>query len=151
MGVSNKTPEFLKMNPIGKVWIFVPQQAFYNSPECNLSTALQVPVLETPDGPVFESNAIARYGEPNVAMFDVKSVVWTYFDLALNFVIFMKLLAWRLTTHFTDLHWLIMWVMFISIWDHLLFCFLTVLWFILFFVSGPHWTVDGLCCNRGRH
>ncbi|XP_054800072.1 elongation factor 1-gamma-like isoform X1 [Prosopis cineraria] len=38
MGVSNKTPEFLRMNPIGKV-----------------------PVLETPDGPVFESNAIARY------------------------------------------------------------------------------------------
>ncbi|PSS02911.1 Elongation factor 1-gamma like, partial [Actinidia chinensis var. chinensis] len=38
MGVSNKTPEFIKMNPIGKV-----------------------PVLETPDGPVFESNAIARH------------------------------------------------------------------------------------------
>ena len=38
MGVSNKTPEFIKMNPIGKV-----------------------PVLETPDGPVCESNAIARY------------------------------------------------------------------------------------------
>merc|ERR1712183_1063498 len=38
MGVSNKTPEFLKMNPIGKV-----------------------PVLETPRGPIFESNAIARY------------------------------------------------------------------------------------------
>ncbi|XP_047324660.1 elongation factor 1-gamma-like [Impatiens glandulifera] len=38
MGVSNKTPEFLKMNPIGKI-----------------------PVLETPDGSVFESNAIARY------------------------------------------------------------------------------------------
>ncbi|XP_045817584.1 elongation factor 1-gamma-like isoform X1 [Trifolium pratense] len=38
MGVSNKTPQFLKMNPIGKV-----------------------PVLETPHGPVFESNAIARY------------------------------------------------------------------------------------------
>lgn len=38
MGVSNKTPEFLEMNPIGKV-----------------------PVLQTPDGPVFESNAIARY------------------------------------------------------------------------------------------
>lgn len=37
-GVSNKTPEFLKLNPFGKV-----------------------PVLETPDGPVFESNAIARY------------------------------------------------------------------------------------------
>ncbi|KAI3805165.1 hypothetical protein L1987_27281 [Smallanthus sonchifolius] len=38
MGVANLTPEFLKMNPIGKV-----------------------PVLETPDGIVFESNAIARY------------------------------------------------------------------------------------------
>ncbi|TYG88776.1 hypothetical protein ES288_A12G047800v1 [Gossypium darwinii] len=38
MGVSNKTPEFIKMNPLGKV-----------------------PVLETPEGPVFESNAIARY------------------------------------------------------------------------------------------
>lgn len=38
MGVSNKSAEFLKMNPIGKV-----------------------PVLETPEGPVFESNAIARY------------------------------------------------------------------------------------------
>ncbi|THG01522.1 elongation factor 1-gamma-like [Camellia sinensis] len=38
MGVSNKTPKFIKMNPIGKV-----------------------PVLETPDGPIFKSNAIARY------------------------------------------------------------------------------------------
>ncbi|KAL5982893.1 hypothetical protein ACLOJK_016972 [Asimina triloba] len=38
MGVSNKTPEYLKLNPIGKV-----------------------PLLETPDGPIFESNAIARY------------------------------------------------------------------------------------------
>ncbi|AEE28473.1 Translation elongation factor EF1B, gamma chain [Arabidopsis thaliana] len=38
MGVTNKTPAFLKMNPIGKV-----------------------PVLETPEGSVFESNAIARY------------------------------------------------------------------------------------------
>ncbi|GAB4839510.1 hypothetical protein Ancab_029036 [Ancistrocladus abbreviatus] len=38
MGVSNKTPGFLKINPIGKV-----------------------PVLETPEGPIFESNAIARY------------------------------------------------------------------------------------------
>ncbi|KAI3832160.1 hypothetical protein MKX03_001016, partial [Papaver bracteatum] len=36
--VTNNTLEFLKMNPIGKI-----------------------PVLETPDGPVFESNAIARY------------------------------------------------------------------------------------------
>ncbi|CAA0809854.1 Probable elongation factor 1-gamma 1 [Striga hermonthica] len=38
MGVTNKTPEFIKMNPIGKI-----------------------PVLETPDGCIFESNAIARY------------------------------------------------------------------------------------------
>ncbi|KAM0977463.1 hypothetical protein ACFX13_020567 [Malus domestica] len=38
MGVSNKTPEYLKLNPIGKV-----------------------PLLVTPDGPIFESNAIARY------------------------------------------------------------------------------------------
>ncbi|XP_073142734.1 elongation factor 1-gamma-like [Henckelia pumila] len=38
MGVSNKTSEYLKLNPIGKV-----------------------PVLETPDGAIFESNAIARY------------------------------------------------------------------------------------------
>lgn len=38
MGVTNKSPEFLKLNPIGKV-----------------------PVLETPEGPIFESNAIARY------------------------------------------------------------------------------------------
>jgi hypothetical protein len=28
----------------------------------DLTITLQVPVLETPDGPVFESNAIARYG-----------------------------------------------------------------------------------------
>ncbi|XP_042758736.1 elongation factor 1-gamma 1 isoform X1 [Lactuca sativa] len=38
MGKSNKTPEFLKLNPLGKV-----------------------PALETPEGPIFESNAIARY------------------------------------------------------------------------------------------
>nr|GMD18048.1 elongation factor 1-gamma 2-like [Ipomoea batatas] len=49
MGVSNKTPEFLKMNPIGKV-----------------------PVLETPDGSVFESNAIARY----VAKFKLDSALF---------------------------------------------------------------------------
>lgn len=49
MGVSNKTPEFLKMNPMGKI-----------------------PVLETPDGAVFESNAIARYVarlNPDTALF----------------------------------------------------------------------------------
>ncbi|KAJ4797602.1 Elongation factor 1-gamma [Rhynchospora pubera] len=36
--VSNYTPEFLKMSPIG-----------------------MVPVLETPDGAIFDSNTIARY------------------------------------------------------------------------------------------
>jgi len=38
MGVDNKKPEFLAKNPLGKV-----------------------PVLETPEGCIFESNAIARY------------------------------------------------------------------------------------------
>ena len=38
MGKSNKPPEFLKLNPFGKV-----------------------PTLETPEGGVFESNAIARF------------------------------------------------------------------------------------------
>ncbi|XP_020274678.1 elongation factor 1-gamma 2-like [Asparagus officinalis] len=38
LGVSNRTPEFIKMNPMGKM-----------------------PVLETPDGIVTESNTIARY------------------------------------------------------------------------------------------
>eukprot|EP01052_Picozoa_sp_SAG31_P049662 SAG31_NODE_10978_length_1076_cov_1.342886_1_plen_74_part_10 len=38
MGETNKTPEFLKLNPLGKV-----------------------PVLETAEGGIFESNAIAHY------------------------------------------------------------------------------------------
>lgn len=38
MGVTNKTPEYLAKNPMGKV-----------------------PVLDTPQGAIFESNAIARY------------------------------------------------------------------------------------------
>jgi len=38
MGTDNKTKEFLQMNPLGKV-----------------------PVLKTPDGPIFESHAILRY------------------------------------------------------------------------------------------
>ncbi|KAK9162111.1 hypothetical protein Syun_003013 [Stephania yunnanensis] len=48
MGVSNKTPEFLKMNPLGKVQWF---------------TVLLIvgSCSETPEGPIFESNAIARY------------------------------------------------------------------------------------------
>ncbi|KAG5248437.1 elongation factor [Salix suchowensis] len=47
MGVTNKTHEFLKMNPIGKVFV----------------NGLSGSCLETPEGPVFESNAIARYGK----------------------------------------------------------------------------------------
>lgn len=39
MGTDNKTPEYLKKNPLGKV-----------------------PVLDTPQGAIWESNAIARYG-----------------------------------------------------------------------------------------
>ena len=68
MGVSNKTPEFLKMNPIGKV-CFLIWSSFLRRWECFIQfiytvlMLLKVPVLETPDGPVFESNAIARYGE----------------------------------------------------------------------------------------
>jgi len=38
MGTDNKTEEFLKKNPSG-----------------------QVPMMETPDGPIFESNAMAKY------------------------------------------------------------------------------------------
>jgi len=38
MGVDNKTPEFLKKNPAG-----------------------EVPTMDSPDGPIFESNAIAKY------------------------------------------------------------------------------------------
>jgi len=63
MGVSNKTPEFLKMNPLGKVHhapIIIFELLCIVVHE--LKITLQVPVLETPDGPVFESNAIARYG-----------------------------------------------------------------------------------------
>jgi len=30
---------------------------------------IQVPVLETPDGPVFESNAIARYGTLSISSY----------------------------------------------------------------------------------
>mmetsp|Transcript_16702 Transcript_16702/g.23214 ORF Transcript_16702/g.23214 Transcript_16702/m.23214 type:complete len:221 (+) Transcript_16702:77-739(+) len=38
MGTDNKTPEYLKKNPLG-----------------------QVPLMDTPEGPIFESNAISRY------------------------------------------------------------------------------------------
>ncbi|KAG9136695.1 hypothetical protein Leryth_004483 [Lithospermum erythrorhizon] len=53
-GVSNKTPEFLKMNPLGKV-----------------------PVLETPEGPIFESNAIARYVDHKALALIIRFVVFT--------------------------------------------------------------------------
>nr|GMC56218.1 elongation factor 1-gamma 2-like [Ipomoea batatas]GME09706.1 elongation factor 1-gamma 2-like [Ipomoea batatas] len=65
MGVSNKTPEFLKMNPIGKV-----------------------PVLETPDGSVFESNAIARYGE-NFVLFPFNLILPAMFYSDLTSIILL--------------------------------------------------------------
>ena len=39
MGVTNKTPEYMAKHPLG-----------------------QVPLMETPDGPLFESNTLVRYG-----------------------------------------------------------------------------------------
>lgn len=67
MGISNKTPEFLKMNPIGKVIlckfsIFIWILLELNPNLFERCMLMQVPVLETPNGPIFESNAIARYG-----------------------------------------------------------------------------------------
>nr|XP_043628780.1 elongation factor 1-gamma-like [Erigeron canadensis] len=77
MGVSNKTPEFLTMNPIGKV-----------------------PVLETPDGPVFESNAIARYVarlKNDNALFGSSSIEYGQVEQWIDFAsleIDANLLAW---------------------------------------------------------
>ncbi|KAL8134608.1 hypothetical protein AgCh_009580 [Apium graveolens] len=65
MGVSNKTPEFLKMNPMGKI-----------------------PVLETPDGAVFESNAIARYVarlNPDNALFGSSPIDYAHVDQWIDF------------------------------------------------------------------
>ncbi|KAL6180335.1 hypothetical protein ACLB2K_046999 [Fragaria x ananassa] len=65
MGVSNKTPEFLKINPIGKV-----------------------PVLETPEGPVFESNAIARYVaclKPDTPLFGSSLIEHAFVDQWIDF------------------------------------------------------------------
>lgn len=67
MGKANKTPEFLKLNPCGKVYflyiifrfLFI---FFLFSFLNNCIYFLQVPVAITPEGPIFESNAIARYG-----------------------------------------------------------------------------------------
>ncbi|KAL0314093.1 UNVERIFIED_CONTAM: Elongation factor 1-gamma 2 [Sesamum angustifolium] len=65
MGVSNKTPEFIKMNPIGKI-----------------------PVLETPDGPVFESNAIARYVarlNPNGSLYGTSLIDYGHIEQWIDF------------------------------------------------------------------
>ncbi|XP_051123526.1 elongation factor 1-gamma 2-like [Andrographis paniculata] len=65
MGVSNKTPEFIKMNPMGKV-----------------------PVLETPDGPIFESNAIARYVarlNPNAPLFGSSAIEYGQIEQWIDF------------------------------------------------------------------
>ncbi|KAJ0644923.1 putative glutathione S-transferase, Thioredoxin-like superfamily, elongation factor 1-gamma, plant [Helianthus annuus] len=62
MGVSNKTPEFIKMNPIGKV-----------------------PVLETPNGPVFESNAIARYVAYGSSLFGSSQIEYGQIEQWIDF------------------------------------------------------------------
>ncbi|KAH9619369.1 hypothetical protein KSS87_011670 [Heliosperma pusillum] len=65
MGVSNKTPEFLNLNPIGKI-----------------------PVLETPDGPIFESNAIARYVarlKPENPLFGASLIEYAHVEQWLDF------------------------------------------------------------------
>ncbi|KAJ0618736.1 putative elongation factor 1B gamma, glutathione S-transferase, Thioredoxin-like superfamily [Helianthus annuus] len=54
MGVSNKTPEFLKMNPIGK----------------------------TPEGPLFESNTIARYVAHGSSLFGSSKIEYAESSIA---------------------------------------------------------------------
>nr|XP_043623885.1 elongation factor 1-gamma-like isoform X2 [Erigeron canadensis]XP_043623886.1 elongation factor 1-gamma-like isoform X3 [Erigeron canadensis] len=62
MGVSNKTPEFLKMNPIGKV-----------------------PVLETSEGTIFESNAIARYVARGSSLFGSSAIEYGQIEQWIDF------------------------------------------------------------------
>ncbi|KAI3815451.1 hypothetical protein L1987_15119 [Smallanthus sonchifolius] len=62
MNVSNKTPEFLKMNPIGKI-----------------------PVLETPNGSVFESNAIARYVAHGSSLFGSSAIEYGQIEQWIDF------------------------------------------------------------------
>jgi len=81
MGVSNKTPQFINMNPIGKVFFII--LSFIHSIIINFYLNhyfFQVPVLETPNGPVFESNAIARYG------------MYTFYTVFSSFIPFSLLL-----------------------------------------------------------
>ncbi|XP_062083711.1 elongation factor 1-gamma-like [Humulus lupulus] len=79
MGVTNKTPEFIKMNPIGKI-----------------------PVLQTPDGSVFESNAIARYvarSKEDNALYGSSLIDYAHIEQWIDFStleIDAKLLAWFL-------------------------------------------------------
>ncbi|EPS67955.1 elongation factor 1 gamma-like protein, partial [Genlisea aurea] len=79
MGVSNKTPEFIKMNPIGKI-----------------------PVLETPDGAIFESNAIARYvarSNPNTELFGANLIDYAHIEQWIDFStneIDANILSWLL-------------------------------------------------------
>lgn len=64
-GVTNKTPEFIKMNPLGKV-----------------------PVLQTPDGPVFESNAIARYvvrSKPDSSLYGSSLIDYAHVEQWMDF------------------------------------------------------------------
>ncbi|XP_071703633.1 elongation factor 1-gamma 3-like [Rutidosis leptorrhynchoides] len=62
IGVSNKSPEFLNMNPLG-----------------------QFPVLETPDGPLFESNAIARYVARRSSLFGSSPIEYGQIEQWIDF------------------------------------------------------------------
>lgn len=61
---------------------------------------LQVPVLETPDGPIFESNAIARYGM--ITYTYVHHFLYLKDCVNIVFLLLVQLLAWRLTIHCMD-------------------------------------------------
>ena len=62
LGKTNRSEEFLAKFPLGKVGI---AQCVHNCSSFDLCCAvLQVPAFETAEGvPIYESNAIAHYGE----------------------------------------------------------------------------------------
>ncbi|XP_071703418.1 elongation factor 1-gamma 2-like [Rutidosis leptorrhynchoides] len=61
VGVSNRSSEFIKMNPLG-----------------------HFPVLETPYGPIFESNAIARYVAHGSPLLGSSPIEYASFFLSLS-------------------------------------------------------------------
>ena len=63
MGVTNKTEKYLKLNPFGKARTPYcgARRRRRKSAGLKICPRAQVPTLETPEGGIFESNAIARY------------------------------------------------------------------------------------------